>query len=262
MKRERTQLGLGRLVHWRQSRDNPQIIGQQLEFVDFPAAYRFLRKLLAFVVCQRETIEVHLQGTLLTLKLPGAPEAKLTEQHIALARAIETMAIGSGANNRSPRRNTRMAALSRKPMTAEQIHQTTRQIAAQIAGANQRLNHSSIDNLAATRLSAGASLEELTAAFLAAVNHRFLEPAARILWFLDHASDSKKEDRALVEQVLRDVAREALPTRPGMGEHLPSEIAARIAAAKKRRGFEARAAKLEFALELHKPGFWHSGGDE
>ncbi len=100
MKPERIQLGLGRLVHWRQSEDNPQVIAQRLEFVDFPAAYRFLRQLLAFVVCQRATIEVHLRGTLLTLKLPATPEAELTEQHIALAQAIETMAIGFGVNIR------------------------------------------------------------------------------------------------------------------------------------------------------------------
>jgi len=88
------------------------------------------------------------------------------------------------------------------------------------------------------------------------------QAAALILWFLDHPCDPKKKDRALVQKVLRDVAREALPTRPGKGERLASEIAAKIAAAKKRRGYEARAAKLEFALELHKPGSWHSGGDE
>ncbi len=154
-----------------------------------------------------------------------------------------------------------MATLSRKPMTTEQIHQTVRQIAAQVTGANQRLNHSSIDSLAEIKLSASVPIEELTAAFLAAVNHRFLEPAALILWFLNHASDPKKKDRALVEQVLRDVAREALPTRPGKGEHLASEIAARIAAAKERRDYETRAAEVDFVLELHKPGFWHSGGD-
>ncbi len=31
MKPERIQLGLGRLVHWRQSEDNPQVIAQQLD---------------------------------------------------------------------------------------------------------------------------------------------------------------------------------------------------------------------------------------
>ncbi len=48
----------------------------------------------------RDLKEVHLRGTLLTLKLPATPEAELTEQHIALAQAIETMAIGFGVNIR------------------------------------------------------------------------------------------------------------------------------------------------------------------
>ncbi len=154
-----------------------------------------------------------------------------------------------------------MATQSSKPMTAKQIHQTVRQIAAQITGANQRLNHSSIESLAEIKLSPGSPTEELTAAFLAAVNHRFLEPAALILWVLNHACDPKKKDRALVKQVLRDVAREALPTRPGKGEHLASEIVARIAAAKGRRDYGTRAAEVDFVLELHKPGFWRSEND-
>jgi len=95
MKPERIQLGLKSLVHWRQSADTEQAIVRHYRFVDSATTVRFLRENLEMAATQQLPIELHLKNDALSVRLPGDSASKLTEGHLALARAIESRALGA-----------------------------------------------------------------------------------------------------------------------------------------------------------------------
>jgi len=92
MRPERIQLGLKSLVHWRQSERASQVISRQISLANFTAASDLLRKSLVLARRLEMPIDLHLQGSALEVRLPSGLETELTERHLSLARAIESLA--------------------------------------------------------------------------------------------------------------------------------------------------------------------------
>ncbi len=101
MKPERIQLGLQGLVHWRQPSTANQVISRQIGLANFTSASDLLRKSLVLAKRLEMPLDLHLQGSTLKVRLPCAPETELTERHLSLARAIESLA--AEVEQRAPR---------------------------------------------------------------------------------------------------------------------------------------------------------------